>query len=243
MNTEFSSERLVVLDTETTGMPVTDGHRIIEIGCIELIGRRLSGQQFHCYLQPEREVDEGAQKVHGLSDEFLRDKPKFAEVADEFFAFIEGAGLIIHNAQFDLGFIRNEFTLIQQAERAELENHCSIIDTLQLARERHPGQRNNLDALCKRYGIDNSGRELHGALLDAALLADVYLAMTGGQASLLQTSHSGLSGGLKRAAGIRRLSSNRRLTQVLSATDEELAEHAAYLALLEKASGKPSLWH
>jgi len=166
MNTESPSERVVVLDTETTGMPVTEGHRIIEIGCIELISRRLSGQQFHCYLQPEREVDEGAQKVHGLSDAFLRDKPKFAEVADEFFAFIEGAALVIHNAQFDLGFIRNEFALIHQGERAELENHCTIIDTLQLARERHPGQRNNLDALCKRYGIDNSGRELHGALLD-----------------------------------------------------------------------------
>jgi len=243
MNTESPSERVVVLDTETTGMPVTEGHRIIEIGCIELIGRRLSGQQFHCYLQPEREVDEGAQKVHGLSDEFLRDKPKFAEVADEFFAFIEGAGLVIHNAQFDLGFIRNEFALIHQDERASLENHCAIIDTLQLARERHPGQRNNLDALCKRYGIDNSGRELHGALLDASLLADVYLAMTGGQGSLLQSPSNGLSGGLKSASSIRRLPENRRPTQILAASAEELAEHAAYLALLEKASGKPSLWH
>jgi len=244
INTEFSAERLVVLDTETTGMPVTDGHRIIEIGCIELIGRRVSGQQFHCFLQPEREVDEGARQVHGMDNEFLRDKPKFAEVADEFFAFIEGAQLVIHNAQFDLGFIRNEFALIGQLERAEVENHCTVIDTLQLARERHPGQRNNLDALCKRYGIDNSGRELHGALLDASLLADVYLAMTGGQASLLQATQSELGGQANRQNSIRRLPPERRPTKVLLASAQELAEHEAYLALLEKASGKkPQLWN
>ncbi|KXU36961.1 DNA polymerase III subunit epsilon [Ventosimonas gracilis] len=244
MSTQPSPDRVVVLDTETTGMPVTEGHRIIEIGCIELIGRRLSGQQFHCYLQPDREVDEGAQKVHGLTDEFLRDKPKFVEIADEFFAFIEGAQLVIHNAPFDLGFLHHEFALINQHERAELANHCTVIDTLALARERHPGQRNNLDALCKRYGIDNSGRELHGALLDASLLADVYLAMSGGQASLLQSAGSGLTGGLKTGSAIRRLPENRRRTPVLAATAEELAEHEAYLLLLEKASGKkPELWN
>jgi len=243
MNTQ-SSERLVVLDTETTGMPVTDGHRIIEIGCIELIGRRLSGQQFHCYLQPEREVDEGAIRVHGITDEFLRDKPLFAEVADEFFAFIQGAGLVIHNAPFDLGFLHNEFTRINQHERAELENHCRVFDTLQLARERHPGQRNNLDALCKRYGIDNSGRELHGALLDASLLADVYLAMTGGQASLLQSPQDGQGRASSAAGGIRRLPAQRSPVPVLPASSEELAEHGAYLALLEKNSGKTiPLWH
>jgi len=235
--------REIIFDTETTGLDKSQD-RIIEIGCIELIGRRLSGQQFHCYLQPDREVDEGARKVHGIDDDFLRDKPRFAEIADEFFAFIEGAELVIHNAPFDLGFLRNEFALINQSERSELENHCTVFDTLQLARERHPGQRNNLDALCKRYGIDNSGRELHGALLDASLLADVYLAMTGGQASLLQSPSGGLSGGLKTGSSIRRLPDNRRPTQILSATAEELAEHEAYLALLEKASGKkPELWH
>jgi len=242
MTTQSSADRVVVLDTETTGMPVTDGHRIIEIGCIELIGRRLSGQQFHCYLQPDREVDEGARKVHGIDDDFLRDKPRFAEIADEFFAFIEGAELVIHNAQFDLGFLRNEFALINQSERSELENHCTVFDTLQLARERHPGQRNNLDALCKRYGIDNSGRELHGALLDASLLADVYLAMTGGQASLLQSFSGGSAA--HRANAIRRLPAERRPTPVLSASAKELAEHEAYLALLEKASGKKlELWN
>jgi len=243
MSTEPLPERLVVLDTETTGMPVTDGHRVIEIGCIELIGRRLSGQQFHCYLQPDREVDEGARKVHGLDNAFLRDMPRFAEVADEFFAFIEGAQLVIHNAAFDLGFLRNEFILAGQPTRAELENHCTVIDSLQLARERHPGQRNSLDALCKRYGIDNSGRELHGALLDASLLADVYLAMTGGQVSLLQGTNPAKNRTEQHGSNeIRRLAKERRPGLVLSASSEELAAHESYLAALEKSSGK-RLWH
>ncbi len=173
--------RSVVLDTETTGMPVTDGHRIIEIGCVELIGRRLTGRHFHVYLQPDRESDEGAIGVHGITNEFLVGKPRFAEVAEEFFEFIKGAQLIIHNAAFDVGFINNEFALMGQQDRADITQHCSILDTLMMARERHPGQRNSLDALCKRYGVDNSGRELHGALLDSEILADVYLTMTGGR--------------------------------------------------------------
>ena len=172
--------RSVVLDTETTGMPVTDGHRIIEIGCVELMGRRLTGRHFHVYLQPDRDSDEGAIGVHGITDEFLKGKPRFAEVADEFFEFINGAQLIIHNAAFDIGFINNEFALMGQTDRADISQHCTILDTLMMARERHPGQRNSLDALCKRYGVDNSGRELHGALLDSESLADVYLTMTGG---------------------------------------------------------------
>ena len=155
--------RSVVLDTETTGMPVTDGHRIIEIGCVELMGRRLTGRHFHVYLQPDRESDEGAIGVHGITNEFLVGKPRFAEVADEFFEFINGAQLIIHNAAFDVGFINNEFALMGATDRADITQHCSILDTLMMARERHPGQRNSLDALCKRYGVDNSGRELHGA--------------------------------------------------------------------------------
>jgi|GEM_PF-36015 len=176
--------RSVVLDTETTGMPVTDGHRIIEIGCVEVIGRRLTGRHYHVYLQPDREVDEGAIAVHGITNEFLVDKPRFRDIADEFFEFIKDAQLVIHNAAFDLGFINNEFALLGQQERAEITDHCSVLDTLLMARERHPGQRNSLDALCKRYGVDNSGRDLHGALLDAEILADVWLTMTGGQTNL-----------------------------------------------------------
>jgi DNA polymerase-3 subunit epsilon len=179
-----TAQRIVVLDTETTGMPVTDGHRIVEIGCVEVIGRRLTGRHYHVYLQPDREVDEGAIAVHGITNEFLTDKPRFREVADEFFEFIKGAQLIIHNAAFDIGFINNEFALLGQQDRSEISDHCSVLDTLLMARERHPGQRNSLDALCKRYGVDNSGRELHGALLDAEILADVYLTMTGGQTNL-----------------------------------------------------------
>lgn len=236
--------RSVVLDTETTGMPVTDGHRIIEIGCVELEGRRLTGRHFHVYLQPDREVDEGAIAVHGITDDFLKDKPRFREVADEFFEFITGAQLIIHNAAFDVGFINNEFALLGQSERAEVGNYCSVLDTLLMARERHPGQRNNLDALCKRYGVDNSGRDLHGALLDAEILADVYLAMTGGQTSLSLAGHGaeGDSSGRPQASAIRRLAAARGLTRVIRASDEELAAHVARLAAIEKAAGGPSLW-
>lgn len=235
--------RSVVLDTETTGMPVTDGHRIIEIGCVELEGRRLTGRHFHVYLQPDREVDEGAIAVHGITNEYLKDKPRFREVADEFFEFITGAQLIIHNAAFDVGFINNEFALLGQSERAEVSDYCSVLDTLMMARERHPGQRNNLDALCKRYGVDNSGRDLHGALLDAEILADVYLAMTGGQTSLSLAGHGveGDSSGRPQASPIRRLSA-RNLTRVIRASDEELAAHAARLAAIEKSAGGPSLW-
>ncbi len=182
-------KRFVILDTETTGMPVSEGHRIIEIGCVEVLGRRLTGRHFHVYLQPDRESDEGAINVHGITDTFLVGKPRFGDVAEEFFEFIQGATLVIHNAAFDVGFINNEFALLGQQHRADISQHCTILDTLLLARSRHPGQRNSLDALCKRYDIDNSGRELHGALLDSELLADVYLAMTGGQTSLSLAGH------------------------------------------------------
>ena len=175
--------RQIVLDTETTGLEVNQGHRIIEIGCVELINRRITGRHYHQYIHPEREIDAGAMEVHGITLDFLAGKPKFAEVATEFVEFVKGAELIIHNAPFDVGFI--------DAELDRLEPHgqgvaalCSVIDTLQMARHQHPGQRNNLDALCQRYEIDNSSRSLHGALLDAEILAEVYLAMTGGQASL-----------------------------------------------------------
>ncbi len=236
--------RSVVLDTETTGMPVTDGHRIIEIGCVELLGRRLTGRHFHVYLQPDREVDEGAIAVHGITNEFLQDKPRFKEVADEFFEFIQGAQLIIHNAAFDVGFINNEFALLAQAERADIGEHCSILDTLLMARERHPGQRNNLDALCKRYDVDNSGRDLHGALLDAQILADLYLAMTGGQTrlSLAGEGAEADSSGRQQPSAIRRLPLERRRSRVIAASAAELAEHQARLALIEKTAGAPALW-
>ena len=171
--------REVVLDTETTGIEVREGHRIIEIGCVELLDRRLTGRHFHVYINPEREVEEGAFQVHGISDEFLADKPLFADVADEFMDFIRGAQLVIHNAAFDVGFIDAE--LERLGRHGCVADHCSVVDTLLLARHKHPGQRNTLDALCKRYGVDNSQRELHGALLDAEILADVYLIMTGGR--------------------------------------------------------------
>jgi DNA polymerase III subunit epsilon len=237
--------RSVVLDTETTGMPVTDGHRIIEIGCVELQGRKPTGRHFHVYLQPDRDIDEGAIAVHGITAEYLRDKPRFREVADEFFEFVKGAQLIIHNAAFDLGFLNNEFALLGQQERSDLSEHCTVLDTLMLARGRHPGQRNSLDALCKRYGVDNSGRELHGALLDAEILADVYLAMTGGQTSLLlagNASDGDDNSSAQQASEIRRLPASRTLTQVIRATDAELAEHAARLAIIAKSAGAPALW-
>ena len=236
--------RSVVLDTETTGMPVTDGHRIIEIGCVEVIGRRLTGRHYHVYLQPDREVDEGAIAVHGITNEFLTDKPRFKDVADEFFEFIKGAQLIIHNAAFDVGFINNEFALLGQQDRAELSEHCSILDTLLMARERHPGQRNSLDALCKRYGVANSGRDLHGALLDAEILADVYLTMTGGQTNLSLAGEGADSenGGRQQATPIRRLPADRPSTLVIRADAEELAAHAARMQAIEKAAGAAPLW-
>ncbi len=237
--------RSVVLDTETTGMPVTDGHRIIEIGCVELLGRKPTGRHFHVYLQPDRDIDEGAIAVHGITAEYLRDKPRFREVADEFFEFVKGAQLIIHNAAFDLGFLNNEFALLGQSERSDLSEHCTVLDTLMLARGRHPGQRNSLDALCKRYGVDNSGRELHGALLDAEILADVYLAMTGGQTSLLlagNASDGDDNSSTQQASEIRRLPTTRQLTQVIRASDAELAEHATRLAIIAKSAGAPALW-
>ena len=175
--------RQIVLDTETTGLEVSLGHRIIEIGCIELVNRRVTGNHWHHYVKPDREIDSGAFEVHGISNDFLQDKQRFAELADDFLSYVAGAELVIHNASFDIGFLDNELALLEPPA-APLQECCTVLDTLQLARQKHPGQKNNLDALCKRYDIDNSHRSLHGALLDARILADVYLAMTGGQTSL-----------------------------------------------------------
>lgn len=182
--------RQIVLDTETTGLEISLGHRIIEIGCVELINRRVTGNHWHHYFNPQREIDAGAFEVHGISNEFLQDKPRFDELAAEFVDYVKGAELIIHNASFDVGFLNHELAR-PESGFAPLEECCSVLDTLLMARQKHPGQKNNLDALCKRYDIDNSQRSLHGALLDAQILSDVYLAMTGGQTSLGLDSEQG----------------------------------------------------
>ncbi len=230
--------RQVVLDTETTGLETSQGHRIIEIGCVEILNRRLTGNHYHVYINPEREVDEGALEVHGISNEFLSDKPRFVEVYNEFLEFIKGAELVIHNAAFDVGFMDYEFSLLEQSP-GRTEDYCGVVDTLLLARKKHPGQKNNLDALCKRYGIDNSHRDLHGALLDAEILADVYLMMTGGQTSLsLNEEDTGMEGGGSR---IKRLSEDRPRLRVIRANDEELVAHKEQLDAIVKSAGN-CLW-
>lgn len=233
--------REVVLDTETTGIEVREGHRIIEIGCVEVIDRRLTGRHFHVYINPQREVDEGAFAVHGISDEFLADKPLFADVVDDFMEFITGARLVIHNAAFDVGFIDAELASLNKGH-GRVADHCSVTDTLLMAREKHPGQRNSLDALCKRYGVDNSQRDLHGALLDAEILADVYLTMTGGQTALSlagQGNDQDESGGI---SVIPRLPADRPRLKVIRPSEDELALHAERLAAVEKSAGF-ALWN
>ena len=229
--------RQIILDTETTGLETSNGHRIIEIGCVELIDRRPSGNHFHQYINPQRESEDGALEVHGISSEFLQDKPLFAEVADDFLEFVDGAELIIHNAPFDIGFLDCELALLQRSDR--MSDHVTVLDTLELARDLHPGQRNSLDALCKRYEVDNSSRKLHGALLDAEILADVYLAMTGGQSDL------GLSFQAVESADHEPGDmdfTERPPLQVLQANDEELAAHEARLQAIQEESGH-CLWN
>lgn len=232
--------RQVVLDTETTGLEPAEGHRIIEIGCVELVDRRPTSRTFQRYINPEREVDQGALDVHGISNEFLSNKPRFAEIADEFMRFVDGSELIIHNASFDVAFINHELARLDNGV-SDIATRCAVLDTLELARRLHPGQKNSLDALCKRYNIDNSGRQLHGALLDAQILADVYLAMTGGQAALLLDPSADITG---RAQGTGRKQVNRAGLNlyVLRATDEERELHRNKLAAIAKASGGQCLW-
>jgi DNA polymerase-3 subunit epsilon len=234
--------RQVVLDTETTGLEVELQHRVIEIGCVELVNRRLTGRVLHRYLNPERDIDAGAQEVHGITRAQLQNEPKFADIAPEFLEFIADAELVIHNAPFDVAFLNAELKRLALPHRP-IGERCRVLDTLALARQRHPGQRNNLDALCKRYSIDNSHREFHGALLDARILAEVYLAMTGGQAMLTLGSGSDGAAEVARAAEavLRRRGAARRLHVVL-ATDAELAAHEHALALLDKASGGKTVW-
>ena len=227
--------RQIVLDTETTGIEISQNHRIIEIGCVELVDRKLTGKHYHQYINPEREVDADAYEVHGLSNEFLADKPLFPQVADEFFEFINGAELVIHNAPFDVGFMDHEFAKLGNKFK-KTRDYCSVIDTLLMARKKHPGQKNNLDALCKRYHVNNAHRELHGALLDAEILAEVYLAMTGGQV-MLGFGGSGSDENQQDQQQIRRLDSGRAPLTVITASDAELAEHQRKLQDIEKASG------
>lgn len=226
--------RQVVLDTETTGLEPKQGHRIIEIGALELVDRQLTGRQFHVYINPEREIDQGALEVHGITAEFLRDKPRFAEIADDLVAFVEGAELVIHNAQFDVGFIDHELSLCAH-EHASITAVASVLDTLELARDLHPGQRNSLDALCKRYEVDNSSRTLHGALLDSEILADVYLAMTGGQTDL-GLSLDSVSASAEDDDG--ELTDERPVLTVLRANEDELLLHEARTKDIEKQAGE-----
>jgi DNA polymerase-3 subunit epsilon len=232
--------RQIVLDTETTGLEPAQGHRIIEIGCVELVNRRASGRRFHTYVNPEREVDAGAAQVHGMRREDLADKPRFGEVAEEFLQFVLGAELIIHNAPFDLAFLDMELGRMP-GELRRMRELCLILDTLELARRMHPGQRNSLDALCKRYAIDNSSRELHGALLDARILSDVYLAMTGGQATLTLDASGGHKAGMTGGAAGGAADPPIGL-RVIRASADELAAHERALDAIDKASGQNSVW-
>jgi len=234
--------RQVVLDTETTGLEPREGHRIIEIGCVELVNRKLTGNTFHQYLQPDRVIDTGAIEVHGITNEFLTDKPRFAEVAQEFLDFIRGAELVIHNAPFDVGFINHELKLLPGNQWGTVTDYATVLDTLSMARKLHPGQKNNLDALCKRYDVDNSNRELHGALLDSEILADVYLMMTGGQTALSLGGESDANESGHRAEEIQRLDLNRPRLKVIYADYEETRAHDERLQAIAKACGDTPVW-
>lgn len=238
---EQAPERQIVLDTETTGLEPEQGHRIIEIGCVELVERRLTGNNFHVYLQPDREIDEAAVEVHGITNQFLLDKPRFADVCPDLMAYLNGAELVIHNAPFDVGFLDAE--LARVAGAGTIAQHCGVLDTLTMARKKHPGQRNSLDALCGRYDVDNSRRDKHGALLDAEILADVYLAMTGGQRAL-SLDAEGDSAAQKdgHRAAVRRVQREGLNLVVVKASDDELASHESRLDAIAKASGAEPVW-
>jgi len=231
--------RQVVLDTETTGLDPAQGHRIIEIGCIELEGRRLTGRHFHQYINPERDVEEAAFEVHGIGDDFLADKPRFAEIADEFLAFVKGAELLIHNAPFDVGFLDSELARLE-AGYGRIGDFCLISDTLAMARRKHPGQRNSLDALCKRYAVDNSQRELHGALLDAEILADVYLLLSGGQTDLSLAADE--AGQRDDGLSAQKISRHGLKFKIIEADAQELQAHESLLQRIQKTSDNRCLW-
>ncbi|PJG84559.1 DNA polymerase III subunit epsilon [Conservatibacter flavescens] len=243
MSIEINPNRQIVLDTETTGMNQFgahyEGHCIIEIGAVEMINRRYTGRTYHVYIKPDRPVDPDAIKVHGITDEMLEDKPVFAEIADEFIEFIQGAELLIHNAPFDVGFMDYEFAKL--GRNVKTANICLVSDTLQMARQMYPGKRNNLDALCDRLAIDNSKRTLHGALLDAEILADVYLAMTGGQTSLFDETEEVLAPTNAQHQMQSAVHFQQDLKTIMP-TEEELSAHLDYLKLINKKSGDKCLW-
>lgn len=230
------AKRQIILDTETTGINPQEGHRIIEIGCVEMFNRRLTGNNFHVYLNPDRFIEQEAINIHGITNEFVADKQRFRDIARQFFDYVQGAELVIHNAAFDVGFINHEFKLLAEP-LPPVDSVCAVLDTLKLARDLHPGQKNNLDALCRRYDIVNSHRTFHGALLDAEILADVYLAMTGGQVSLNLASNSGNEQNNQQQIGLVR----RGALKVVSATADELAAHEKRLDLVQKKGGS-CLW-
>jgi DNA polymerase-3 subunit epsilon len=235
--------RQVVLDTETTGLEPHLGHRIIEIGCVEVVSRRATGRHFHEYLNPEREIDAGAAAVHGMTWEKLKDKPRFAEVVERFLEFVDGAELVIHNAPFDVAFLDSELKRWggEQADSPSIRARCRVLDTLALAREMHPGQRNGLDALCKRYSIDNSHRQLHGALLDARILADVYLAMTGGQNALALDDAGRVNNVVSISSGTTTVAP--ASLRIIAASEAEQAAHEEFMKQVAKSSGGKVLWH
>jgi DNA polymerase-3 subunit epsilon len=232
------AKRQIILDTETTGINPLDGHRIVEIGCVEMYNRRLTGNNFHVYLNPDRFMDQEVINIHGITNEFVADKPRFREIAQQFFDYIKGAELVIHNAAFDVGFINHEFGLLKPAQ-PKVDSICAVLDTLALARDLHPGQKNNLDALCRRYDVNNSHRTFHGALLDAEILADVYLAMTGGQVSLnLATQNEGE----QQHSTVQQVGLVRRgVLNVVLADVDEIAAHEKRLDLVQKKGGS-CLW-
>jgi len=226
--------RQIVLDTETTGLSADQGHRLIEVGCLEMINRRITDKRFHAYINPQRVVDAGAVKVHGITETFLKDKPTFDKIAEELFAFIDGAELIIHNAPFDLSFLNAEFSRIKNKKsRAPITQYCSVIDTLVMARREHPGQQNTLDVLCRRYGVNNKHRDLHGALIDAALLAEVYLQMTGGQTQLFASEQSEQKINVNNNAAPK-LQRTQQALPVIAVNAEELSAHELFLDQLAK---------
>jgi len=230
--------RQILLDTETTGLEPKHGHRIIEIGCVEIVNRRKTDKHFHVYLNPDREIEDGAFDVHGISNEYLADKPRFADIAKEFIDFIRNSELIIHNAPFDVGFINAELKQLGK-KWGKVEDYCSVVDTLKMARDKHPGQKNSLDALCKRYEIDNSQRDLHGALLDAQILLDVYLTMTGGQETLgFDSSESNIANSTNNKI---QLDTNRISLPLIEPTEEELEAHMQRLNAIREQNGK-CLW-
>lgn len=223
--------RQIVLDTETTGLAPEEGHRIIEIGCLELVNRRLTRKHLHYYLNPERTVERAASEIHGITSAFLQDKPLFADIVDELIQFLEGAELVIHNAAFDIGFLNAE---LKRCKRFKpITHYCSSLDTLAIARKKHPGQQNSLDALCRRYGVDNSNREFHGALKDAELLSQVYLLMTGGQTQLFETEKEEVNIGLGNVELVAKQRTEEALT-ILQANSEELALHQQFIAMMQK---------